>query len=905
MDLLKTLLVYMAVLVTSSVQMSPAFTPAPPGMSTSAPTATVQPATLPPVTAPPATATPAQSARYTTLYVGDRGENVRTMQLRLKELGYLTGKADGIFGQGTRRAVERFQYYNSLKTDGIAGPKTLNKLYNDPNVVLAPVDVPTTSAPTRTPAPGIVTVQVPVHYYSSAGALLHSDRVLLQAGLTTIHADSSRVPVGYTLVSAPAVLVTVSAAGVATPAAVTFTYRAPEATNVPLAVNVPVYYKADDGRVLSTAYVSCNAGRTTTIYAQSGNVPAGYVLISAGSANVAVSASGVPNPASVTFTYRAPAPRQAVVAIYYKDTKGGTLRNTSVLLNAGTSTISANDALVPAGYTLKSARTVSVSVSADGVATPASVTFTYEAPPAVVTAQVRIYYKDQDGRELTSEVTTLAEGTHTITANSGAAPAGYTLVGSGTASVTVGADGKATPASVTFTYRAPATATIAIVYKDTAGNTHFTENRTLKEGANNITADDSHVPHGYVLTGPRDVAVTVSADGVATPDSVTFTYKAPVTATITISYQDTKGSPLHSENVTLKEGANTVSANDGNVPAGYILKGERSVTVTVDAGGTATPSAVTFTYQAPVSVQVPVIYRDDKGEQLSTDTFTARLGKNSVTANDGKVPQGYLLTSERTVEVTVTEDEKASPDTVVFTYKAPVAPVQVNVPVVYVDDKGTELNTDTALAITGNNAITADAGKVPSGYILVGERTVNVVVSPEGVATPEKVTFTYRAPTPIEQVPAITSHQTFTPADGTHPVYTGPGTNYYRAGGNAAVGGGRCRYYGNVGEWAMIGYGLSNGKYRIGYVPQSVLSSEVSIHQLTLGYAPVATKAATFFTDDPIIGGDRNTNRLSYLSQAGVQMHLLAWFGEGWAYVEIDSFQGGQPARGFILRDKL
>ena len=56
---------------------------------------------------------------------------------------------------------------------------------------------------------------------------------------------------------------------------------------------------------------------------------------------------------------------------------------------------------------------------------------------------------------------------------------------------------------------------------------------TLKEGANNVSADDSKVPAGYVLTSARDVAVTVAADGTANPASVMFTYKAPVTATIT------------------------------------------------------------------------------------------------------------------------------------------------------------------------------------------------------------------------------------------------------------------------------------------------------------------------------------------------------------------------------------
>ena len=753
MDLLKTFLVYMAVLVTSSVQMSPAFTPVPPGASTPVPTATVVPViTLPPATQAPATQTPSASTSYTTLYVGDRGDNVRVMQLRLKELGYLTGKADGIFGQQTRRAVERFQYYNNLKTDGIAGPKTLAKLYTDPNVVVAPAEVPHTPTPTKEPAPTLLTIQVPVRYQDTNGKLLFSDSVLLQPGRTTIHANNARVP---------------------------------------------------------------------------------------------------------------------------------------------------------ADYVLTSASSVTVSVASNGVATPASVTFEYTAPPAVVTATITIYYKDEGGAEITREVSTYTEGTHTVKANSGVVPAGYTLVGSDTASITVAKDGSVTPASVTFTYKAPVTATIPITYQDTKGETLFTENRTLKEGTHNISADDSRALQGYVLTGARDVAVTVTADGKATPDSVVFTYKVPVTASISIAYQDTKGGALSSDTRTLKEGANTVTADDSKVPAGYVLKGERSITVTVASDGTATPSSVTFTYQAPISVQVGILYRDEQGAELGKDSFTARLGKNTVTANDSKVPQGYLLTSARSVEVTVNEDETATPASVEFIYKAPLPPVQVNVPIIYVDDQGTQLNTDSALAMTGNNTVTADASKVPQGYVLLSDHSVNVVISPEGAATPQQVTFTYRAPTPMEQIKSIPEHQSFTPVEGMHPVYTGPGTHYFRAGGNAAVGGGKCRYYGNVGEWALIGYGLSNGQYRIGYVQQSALPADVSIRQLQLGYAPVTTTGSVYFTDDPIIGTNPDANRLAYYGEGGVSMHLLAWFGENWAYVEISNFNGDQPARGFVVRRKL
>ena len=56
---------------------------------------------------------------------GSRGEEVRTIQTKLKRWGYYTGSVDGIYGSQTLAAVKWFQSKNGLAVDGIAGPKTL------------------------------------------------------------------------------------------------------------------------------------------------------------------------------------------------------------------------------------------------------------------------------------------------------------------------------------------------------------------------------------------------------------------------------------------------------------------------------------------------------------------------------------------------------------------------------------------------------------------------------------------------------------------------------------------------------------------------------------------------------------------------------------------------------------
>lgn len=72
------------------------------------------------------TATPSKN----TLRMGDRGDEVRTLQARLIELGYLSGSADGIFGAVTHKAVVDFQKRSSLTADGKAGIATQSVLYS-------------------------------------------------------------------------------------------------------------------------------------------------------------------------------------------------------------------------------------------------------------------------------------------------------------------------------------------------------------------------------------------------------------------------------------------------------------------------------------------------------------------------------------------------------------------------------------------------------------------------------------------------------------------------------------------------------------------------------------------------------------------------------------------------------
>lgn len=56
------------------------------------------------------------------------GEDVRTLQERLLEMGYDVGRADAVYGARTARAVAQFQREVGLASDGACGPQTMHAL---------------------------------------------------------------------------------------------------------------------------------------------------------------------------------------------------------------------------------------------------------------------------------------------------------------------------------------------------------------------------------------------------------------------------------------------------------------------------------------------------------------------------------------------------------------------------------------------------------------------------------------------------------------------------------------------------------------------------------------------------------------------------------------------------------
>lgn len=94
---------------------------------TTAPPTTIAPTTTPATTVAPTTVAPttAPPADDGFLRIGDEGDDVALMQLKLNALGYLPANAqEGVFDRATADGLIDFQAQYGLVVDGIFGPET-------------------------------------------------------------------------------------------------------------------------------------------------------------------------------------------------------------------------------------------------------------------------------------------------------------------------------------------------------------------------------------------------------------------------------------------------------------------------------------------------------------------------------------------------------------------------------------------------------------------------------------------------------------------------------------------------------------------------------------------------------------------------------------------------------------
>jgi len=136
---------------------------------------------------------------FTTLKKGMAGEAVRQLQERLITLGYLTGKADGIYGTDTAEAVYNFQKRSGLVRDGVAGAKTLAAIYSV--TAVKPTAAPTPTA-TRAPAGVSINTGTTLREGDISSSVKAMQEKLISLGYLSGKADGNFGPKTYRAVVA-------------------------------------------------------------------------------------------------------------------------------------------------------------------------------------------------------------------------------------------------------------------------------------------------------------------------------------------------------------------------------------------------------------------------------------------------------------------------------------------------------------------------------------------------------------------------------------------------------------------------------------------------------------------------------------------------------------------------------
>jgi len=309
-----------------------------------------------------------------------------------------------------------------------------------------------------------------IYFLNDKGQTVASSRTqTLAPGEHIIEPWPTDLQPDYVLTGDAHFTVTVDERG-AVPSEITFVYELKPA--VSQEVEITIYYVDQNGvPVASEDSLSLGEG-VHQISPSPRDLKEGYTLLDEATKPVSVS-NNQASPASLTFLYSlatptpteeptptpAPAPKVALVPVNYVNEAGVLLYTETVPAKEGEQTlIAANLSLVDSAvYELTGAAQQTVTVDANGAASPAEVDFVFR-DISIKTATLRVHYRDEAGNPLSaSQEMALEPGAHPVTAPE--TINGLVLQGERTVNVTVSATGVLSQAEVIFTYLKPATAT--------------------------------------------------------------------------------------------------------------------------------------------------------------------------------------------------------------------------------------------------------------------------------------------------------------------------------------------------------------------------------------------------------------------------------------------------------------
>ncbi len=533
---------------------------------------------------------------------------------------------------------------------------------------------------------------------------------------------------------------------------------------------VTVQHVADDGTTLSSETATVVEGRPATFAATSF---AGYTFAAqeAESIEVSVDADGVLSQNPVIFHY-AYVPKNATVQVLHVTTQNATLAEETVTLTEGEERTIAPQAIP--GYVPATPDGVTVTVDATGTPSQNPVLLTY-----LRTADMTV--RHMSGDQL------LMEEPVTVTENQPLAVhpremTGYTPVSAEGITVTVDANGTITPDPAVISYQRDLyTATVVVRHVNTRQEELYAEEIPVTEGTPLSLLP--RILDGYVAASEEPVTVQVGSDGVAQPESVTFTYLRVANATVL--HLDEAGQELFREQTSLVEGEPKTIVPQAI--ENYVPVQSEGVTITLDVDGQTTPAQPAIYYQrlqteAPTLEPTAEPTAEPTVEPTAEPTAEPTVEPTAEPTAEPTVEPTAEPTTEPTAEPTIeptveptvepTAEPTAEPTvaptdipTATPTATPTVAPTDTPAPqpteyvpamviVRYVDkNTGADLiERQYVTLVEGRSMIIADESVLPDGWALSGEDRVTVDVQ-SGVPSRDEIIFTCEAEVAPTDIP--------------------------------------------------------------------------------------------------------------------------------------------------------
>ncbi len=328
-----------------------------------------------------------------------------------------------------------------------------------------------------------------------------------------------------------------------------------------------------------------------------------------------------------------------------------------------------------------------------------------------------------DGAEFATDTVTVTESNNTVSPKAELVPEGYTAVDANPVTITF-ANGAATQTDVTFTYAAPVIpteGTVTFRFVDGQGNPLRDAVQTTV--ANGVYTDLSVYQaaiDGYDCIGVSTNQLTVE-NGVASPAEVFFTYqRKPVNGKVRVVYLADGVEFSNEERQLNVPGENTIAPDTSLVPSDYTPLNVSPVTVTLYEDGSVEPQTVTFTYQkpqTPTAANVTFRFVDEKGNEIQQSLVVSlengTYGEGDLAEYRAEI-KGYTYQGISAGQVT-SQDGKANPDTVTFSYKQKAT---ATLEVRYVDAIGQQVmgSPEYIELPKGTTTVALNTRYVPSGY---------------------------------------------------------------------------------------------------------------------------------------------------------------------------------------------